>query len=139
VAFFIGTFENKVDRKGRVSVPSQFRQALSDSKFQGIVVFPSSRGGLLEACGADHIEQLVNDGPPANLLDDGPLAPVHDIFYQLQQLSFDGDGRVILPLAFRDLAGISDQAIFVGTGPYIQIWSPDRLAAYRAQRKGPTP
>jgi MraZ protein len=139
VAFFIGTFENKVDRKGRVSVPSQFRQALSGSKFQGIVVFPSPRGGLLEACGADHIEQLVNQGPSSDLLGDAPLAPVHDIFYQLQQLSFDGDGRVILPIAFRDLAGINDQAIFVGIGPYIQIWSPDRLAAYHAQRKGSTP
>jgi len=88
-------------------------------------------------------EALGLEAPPPeeepDLLGDAPLAPVHDIFYQLQQLSFDGDGRVILPLAFRDLAGISDQAIFVGIGPYIQIWSPDRLAAYRVQRKGPTP
>ncbi|MCH7957248.1 MAG: MraZ N-terminal domain containing protein [Proteobacteria bacterium] len=56
MAVFIGTFENKVDLKGRVSVPAQFRQTLAgqsfpNQSFQGIVVFRSYRAAAIEACG----------------------------------------------------------------------------------------
>ncbi len=53
MAVFIGTFENKVDRKGRVSVPAQFRQTLAAQSFQGIVAFRSYRADAIEACGFD--------------------------------------------------------------------------------------
>ena len=58
MATFIGTFENKVDKKGRVSVPATFRQALAGQGFQGIVAFPSHRADALEACGMDFIEEM---------------------------------------------------------------------------------
>jgi len=128
VAFFIGTYENKVDRKGRVSVPSMFRQALAQAEFQGIVAFPSSRGSNIEACGMDKMLQVVAQAETENLLGKKPLKPAADIFYNLKQLAFDGDGRITLPTSFRELAGIADQAVFVGVGQLFQIWSPESLA-----------
>ncbi|HMB78042.1 MAG TPA: division/cell wall cluster transcriptional repressor MraZ [Kiloniellaceae bacterium] len=128
MAYFIGTYENKVDRKGRVSVPSLFRQALAPGEFQGIVAFPSSRGKTIEACGMDLMHQVMAQAETVNLLGKKPLRPAADIFYNLKQLAFDGDGRIILPQAFRDFAGIADQAVFVGVGALFQIWSPEALA-----------
>src|SRR5580658_8107194 len=58
VALFISTFVNKVDRKGRVSVPAQFRAAVSDLSFNGIVLFPSINSRALEGSGIDRLEEL---------------------------------------------------------------------------------
>jgi len=135
VAVFIGTFENKVDRKGRVSVPAPFRQALADLSYQGIVAFPSRRAEVIEACGIDLMEKMIEEDLQVNLLDDAPDGPAAPIFYDLQQLPFDGEGRVILPAAFCDYAGIAEYATFVGVGKLFQIWRPERLAEYKAARR----
>ncbi|MEE8505288.1 MAG: MraZ N-terminal domain-containing protein, partial [Kiloniellales bacterium] len=57
MAVFIGTFENKIDRKGRVSVPAPFRLTLAGQSFQGIVAFRSYRAAAIEACGIDFMER----------------------------------------------------------------------------------
>jgi MraZ protein len=132
VAVFIGTFENKVDRKGRVSVPAQFRQALAGQSFQGIVAFRSYRAAAIEACGIDFMERL-NDGMSSSM---DLFSDAHDdlaatIFADSQQLPFDGDGRIILPALFGGHAGISERAAFVGMGPIFQIWEPAALEAHK--------
>ncbi len=134
MAVFIGTFENKVDKKGRLSVPSPFRHALSTQETPGIIVFPSRRANALEGCGMDLMEQLVGDQSQDDLLNDSAQDDPASIFYALQHVPFDGDGRVILPLGLRQEAGIEDAATFVGIGKRFQIWAPDRLAAYKEKR-----
>lgn len=136
VAVFVGTFENKVDRKGRISVPASFRAALTGQAFQGIVVFPSGSEPAIEGCDMDFMEEQVLSKMEVNLLDRGAKKKTPEIFFKLKQLAFDGEGRVILPPEFRAQAGIEDQAIFVGAGKLFQIWSPDRLTAFLAAEQG---
>ncbi len=130
VSVFIGTFENKVDRKGRVSVPAQFRQTLAGQSFQGIVAFRSYRAAAVEACGIDFMERL-NDGMSSmDLFSDDHDDLAATIFADSQQMPFDGDGRIILPARLAAHAGISDCAAFVGKGPIFQIWEPAALKTY---------
>ena len=136
MAVFIGTFENKIDRKGRISVPAAFRQTISGLPFQGIIAFPSRRAEAIEACGIDLMEELIAGETTGNLLSDQPQGPAARIFYDLQQLAFDGEGRVILPQSFRDYARIDGSGVFVGVGKLFQIWDPRQLADYRASQAG---
>ncbi|MCH7544649.1 MAG: MraZ N-terminal domain containing protein, partial [Proteobacteria bacterium] len=55
---FLSTFINKVDRKGRVSVPAPFRASLAGQVFNGIVAFRSYRQAAIEGCGIDRMERL---------------------------------------------------------------------------------
>ena len=59
MAVFIDTFVNKIDRKGRVSVPATFRAALADQPFQGIVAFPSFQLSALHCAGMDWMQSLI--------------------------------------------------------------------------------
>lgn len=136
MAVFIGTFENKVDRKGRVSVPATFRQSLSGLTFTGIIAFPSRRAAAIEACGMDLMEQLIAEQASVNLLSEQPDGPASPLFYDLQQLPFDGEGRVIVPPSLREFAGITGQATFVGVGKLFQIWDPQRLDEHRMNQAG---
>ena len=55
---FLSTYENKIDKKGRVSVPASFRSHLSNLGYNGIICYPSFNNQSIEACSQDRIEKL---------------------------------------------------------------------------------
>ena len=55
---FLSSFENKLDKKGRVSVPSTFRSHLNSMGYNGFITYPSFNHSALEACSQDRIEKL---------------------------------------------------------------------------------
>ncbi len=134
MAVFIGTFENKVDRKGRVSVPSQFRQTLGTQTFNGIIAYRSNRNPAIEACGMDFMETLQSGLTESyDYLSEEQEELGTLLFADSTQLAFDGDGRVILPPELTDYAAITDHAAFVGFGRNFQIWQPSALVGFKRQ------
>ena len=62
MALFLSRFDNKVDGKGRVSVPASFRADLTSDVFAGVVAFPSlNTNGAVDACDIGRMQQL-SDG-----------------------------------------------------------------------------
>ena len=57
---FLSSYENKLDKKGRVSVPATFRSHLSSLGYNGFISYPSFNHAALEACSQDRIEKLLN-------------------------------------------------------------------------------
>ena len=47
---FLSSFENKIDKKGRVSVPATFRSHLNSIGYNGFISYPSFNHQALEAC-----------------------------------------------------------------------------------------
>ena len=137
MALFISTFINKVDRKGRVSVPATFRAALAQQSFSGIYVYRSLTNEALEGCGSDHMDMLSE-----SLAQLDPFSVEYDdlstqIFGLSSQLPFDGEGRVILPQELLSTVGITDAVAFVGKGRTFQLWEPEafRIASEEARRR----
>jgi MraZ protein len=131
VALFMSTYVNKVDRKGRVSVPATFRAQLMGSAYQGIAAYPLFDEEVLEAAGVDRMQAM------SDASDDPGQSPEQRQLYRLvlgraQLLPFDPEGRILLPERFVAHAHLTDSAAFVGQGPTFQIWEPDRLAAEEA-------
>lgn len=129
---FVGTHENKVDQKGRVSVPAVFRTVLAGQAFPGVFVFPSHRAEAIEGCGMEFLEQLNAGVEKFSLFSESQDDLATIIFAQSLQLPFDSTGRIQLPESIRAHAGITDKAAFVGKGKLFQIWEPGRLAAQTA-------
>ena len=135
MSVFFGTFENKVDRKGRVSVPAPFRQILATSAFQGIIAFHYNAPKALEACSLEFMERLDQSVSDFPLFSDEHDDLAFNIFAQSRQLPFDGEGRVILPAALLEITGIRQHAAFVGKGPTFQIWEPAALEDRKAEAR----
>jgi transcriptional regulator MraZ len=135
MALFLSTYVNKVDKKGRVSVPASFRATLSGQTFAGIVAFRSPNFPALEACGGDRMERLSRslDDLPMFSREQDDLAAL--IFAGSFQLPFDGDGRIVLPEALASHAQITDRAAFIGRGPMFQIWNPDAYARFEDEAR----
>lgn len=121
---FFGTHDNKVDRKGRVSIPSLFRQALSQESFQGVVIYPSLTGLGLEGCGLSHFQWIGRhlDKLPPFSVDRERLTA--QIFPKARPLQWDGTGRIQLPGDLMNSAGIEDLAYFCGMYRVFRLLSP---------------
>lgn len=137
---FISTYVNKVDRKGRVSVPAPFRAVLSAQQFQGIIAFPSFTEPAVEAFGRDALEEMSRERFSRSLAEgqferaligSGPDDVVETILGLASELPFDGEGRIMLPQSLARFAGIDGQAAFVGRGNRFQIWAPERLEEHQ--------
>jgi MraZ protein len=143
VALFLSTFVNKVDRKGRVSVPATFRAALAGQNFTGIIAFRSFKTAAIEGSGIDRIEEMSDRLDALDQFSEESES-LASIFADAQQLPFDGEGRIVLPQALAEHAGITVSAAFVGLGRTFQIWEPEAHKAHqatlreRAKRQGTT-
>lgn len=139
MALFLSTFVNKIDRKGRVSVPASFRAALAGQAFQGVVMFRSSAHECLEGFGMDLMEEMSARLDAFDLFSAEQDDLATTIFGDAVQLPIDGDGRIILPPALTAFCQLDEQAAFVGMGRKFQIWNPvlfeQRRAEARAQVK----
>lgn len=135
MALFIDTFVNRIDRKGRVSVPASFRAALGSQNFQGIVALPSFKYAALQCAGMDWLEGLSAEVGRVDLFSDAHDDLTAALFSDARQLAFDGEGRVLLPAALIEHAGLREEAAFVGRGGIFEVWQPDSFAAYRAEAR----
>jgi MraZ protein len=135
MAVFLSTYVNKVDRKGRVSVPAEFRKVLAGQAYQGVVVFKSLQYAALDACSADHMEQLSDSLERLDLSNEEYELIETTIFGGSVQLPFDGEGRIVLPQHLCEFAGISEEAAFVGRRKTFQVWEPGALAAHEARMR----
>lgn len=131
MALFLSTTVNKIDRKGRVSVPAPFRNELAGLEFHGIVALPSFKAPSLQCGGMDWMERLSSGVSEYDMFSDEQDMLSATLFASAQRLAFDGDGRIVLPEILIDHAKLTDQAAFVGRGKLFEIWEPQAFAQHQ--------
>ncbi|PZP56717.1 MAG: division/cell wall cluster transcriptional repressor MraZ [Micavibrio aeruginosavorus] len=131
MALFLSTYVNKMDKKGRVSVPAPFRSALVGQNFQGVVLFRATGHDCLEgfdyASMAELSERLDHFDMFSSAQDD--LAT--SIFAEAVQCPFDSEGRISIPAHLMAHAKIEEGVTFVGLGKKFQVWSSDKFEKRR--------
>tara|TARA_B100001013_G_scaffold312969_1_gene218822 strand:+ start:59 stop:523 length:465 start_codon:yes stop_codon:yes gene_type:complete len=132
---FLSTYENKLDKKGRVSVPASYRSYLSSLGYNGVICYPSFNNQSLEACAQDRIEKISNTIDALN-----PFEEKRDIFAtsvlaESVNLQFDTEGRISIPHKLLKHTKIKSPILFVGQGKTFQIWEPNAYEKFRIQAK----
>lgn len=131
MAVFLSSFVNKIDKKGRVSVPASFRSVLGEGA-PGIVVFRSLQNEALDACSVAHLEILSASLEKLDLPPETFELIETTIFGGSVQLPFDAQGRISLPPSLAGAVGIADEVAFVGRRKTFQLWNPAKLEAHDA-------
>ena len=135
MGLFLSTTINRIDRKGRVSVPGPFRTALSDQLYAGLVILKSPIHDALEG-----FPYAMMDDIAARLDDYALFSGDQDdlaaaILAEAVPVTFDGEGRIVIPSGLLEYAGIEDEAAFVGMGRKFQIWAPEKWATRSGNAK----
>ena len=132
---FVSTTVNKLDAKGRVSVPAPFRLILAGQNTQGLYCIPSFVGPALDGFGdalISDFQQRLNALDP--FFSEDHDAQAQAVLAACRLLSLDDEGRVRLPDDFIAHAGIRDRVTFIGLGRKFQMWDPERFAPVEGER-----
>ena len=129
---FLSSYENKIDKKGRVSVPATFRSHLNSIGYNGFISYPSFNHPSLEACSQDRIEKLSNTIDSLNPFEEKRDYFATAILSESENLQFDTEGRVSLTDKLLEHAKIKDKILFIGLGKTFQIWEPKNFEKFKA-------
>ncbi len=130
---FRGEFHQKVDGKGRVSIPADFRRVLEagdpawcEGKVpEFVVVYGDHRRAYLECYTMDAADEV--DAQIARMARGSMERRMLERLFNGQSLktSVDESGRIVLPAKLRTKIGLTENAYFIATGDTFQIWKPE--------------
>ena len=132
---FLSTYENKLDKKGRVSVPATYRPYLSNLGYNGVVCFPSFNHQCIEAWPQDRIEKISNAIDSLNPFEEKKDYFSTSILSESINLQFDSEGRIILTTKLLKHSKIRNNVLFVGQGKTFQIWEPTSFEKFRVNAR----
>ena len=130
---FLSTFENRIDKKGRLSVPAPFRAVL-DRRRDPLYLFKSLTEPCLEGCGPERIGQIVDAIDSMDSLSE-EVATLQTMLSSAQEMKLDAEGRIMLSADFIAFAGLEGSALYAGIGRSFQIWLPDRYRSRETEAR----
>ena len=130
---FVSQFVNKIDKKGRVSLPSIFRNALPQNSKNEIMLYKSLKHNSIEGCSSSRIIDIADRINKLDIFSEDQDDFATSIFSEIIPTNIDKEGRFLLPHYLKKHSNISSEVTFVGQGHYFQIWEPK--AALERQKK----
>ena len=130
---FLDTVYNKVDTKGRVSLPADYRSIVKELSTE-IVCYRSLTAPCIEGCTEELLEKLATDiENSTDFFSETQDDLTNLIFGDAKRFTFDSTGRIVLTEKLLKHAEIKDNAVFVGKGRKFQIWSEENWAKEEAR------
>ena len=132
---FLSNATNKIDAKGRVSVPSVFRSVLTHTATEELYVYQDFVFPAISVAGPevlDRFERMIGSQDPFSPEANKMSLLIHGggVFMKL-----DGEGRLMMTDFIRDFTGITDRVTFAGRGDHFQLWEPAAFEAMQSQAR----
>ena len=132
---FLSSYENRLDKKGRVSVPASYRSHLSNLGYNGVICYPSFNHSSIEAWPQDRIEKISNAIDSLDPFEEKKDYFATSILSESINLQFDSEGRISLTPKLLKHAKIKSRMLFVGQGKIFQIWEPTTFEKFKMNAK----
>ncbi len=119
---FAGHFVNSLDSKGRVSIPSSFRQTLTTKGFNSIIL-TNHPDGCLYAYPPDEWNRILKKLSELPQSKKEIKAYKRFVVSSAVECQIDKQGRILIPHYHREYAKIEKEVLFAGVGAFIEVWS----------------
>lgn len=129
MARFKGQAAYSVDAKGRVAIPAKMRSALTPEA-QGTFTLTKGFEKCIYAYPQDEWKHKEEEYAALNRNNRNARHLVRMILMWAEEASLDGQGRISLPKALADYAGIGERALIIGSMDHIEIWDPNAFEDY---------
>ena len=123
---FISKFNNKIDKKGRVSLPSSFRNVLPKSNKNEIILYKSIKTKSIEGCGVQRLNEIAKRINNLDFFSEDYDDFTTSIFSEVVTANIDKEGRFLIPENLKKYANLKNEAAFFGQGHFFQIWEPSK-------------
>ena len=123
---FLGRFYHQIDEKGRVRIPTKFKEQLGDEPF----ITSGSNGSLLVYSQQDFYNKFLSKLTDLAIEDVEELQLARIFASNAIEGKEDKQGHILLPQHLIDHAGISKNLITIGVVDHVEIWSEETWTAY---------
>ena len=124
---FFGEYQYKVDEKGRLPLPPKFRREMRDG-----VILTKGIEKCIDVYPLSEWKRLA-DTLAAKVITPASLRRLNRaVFGSAFSVSFDGQGRITLPLPLRSYAEIGDTVVVVGANARVELWNEELWRAEAA-------
>ena len=130
---FLSQFVNRIDKKGRITLPSVFRNVLPKKSKNEIILFKSLKFNSIEGCSSERINRIANRIDELDIFSDDQDDFTTSIFSEIVPTNIDKEGRFLIPENLKLYSNIDKEVTFIGQGHYFQMWEPK--AAVARQKK----
>ena len=132
---FFGEYRNRMDAKGRLMIPARFREVLADE--ETMILKPGLDGCLLllPLSVWEVQARLIRDALPPTSSESRYLR--RRLLVGAEACSPDSLGRIVMPQALREHAGLRREAVILGMVDYAEIWSREKWGEYLSPRQAP--
>ncbi len=130
---FRGHYEHSIDAKGRTSLPARFRAQLPAEGDMRLVIAPALQPGTcLDVHPMQAWEELEERVAKLNRWDRDVMLFRRRYISAAVEVEIDKAGRVLIPAALRDKAGLQKEVLWAGVGTTMELWSQERWLAAQA-------
>lgn len=117
----MGEYNHTLDAKGRLIVPVKFRESLGES-----FVITKGMDGCLFVFDDAEWTSFSDKLHSLPMMDKETRQFTRFFLAGADEVSVDKMGRILIPAALREFADISKDAVLIGVGSRIEIWSKER-------------
>lgn len=133
---FVGTHQNRLDAKGRVSIPATFRNLLKNGDgVASLVLRPSHSHPSIECWPPAMFEALSAPLETFDMFSAEQDDLAATLFADAHSLDCDKEGRITIPEELKEYAGLTEGVVFMGLGRTFQIWEPAAAERRRAEAR----
>lgn len=119
---FTGTYQNSIDAKNRIIIPSKYRDVLG-----GRCMLTRGFDRCLYIYAMDDYEALVAKISKLRQSDKDVRKFIREFFSNTEECQIDAQGRILIPPHLREYAGITKELVTKGAMDKIEIWSIENL------------
>jgi MraZ protein len=129
---FTGEYRHTVDEKGRLAVPARFRGELVAGAFVSkwtdlcLAIFPKGAW-----------DDVATKVASLHLSDAAGRAFQRYLFASAFEVVLDRQGRLVVPAALREFAGLATDVAVIGSRDHVELWEPARWVAYSSAMDSP--
>lgn len=120
---FYGTYEIKLDAKGRMALPSKFRSQFPNDE----LVITKGYEPCLTIYPIDEFEKVFDQINSLSDFVEEHRVLKRSVIPNSAELEFDSSGRILIPKTLLTLAGIDKDVKLLGVGSYIEVWNNQQL------------
>ena len=121
----MSTFETKIDKKGRISIPARYRSLLEKSD-EELILFSTPESNYVQGCGNNYIKRLWETNLELDQISNEALY-IQDILSDSIHAKIDAEGRILLSEKLIKIAKLTSSVLFAGRGETFQIWDPENF------------
>ncbi len=128
---FLGTYYHTIDNKGRLTIPSRYRELLvaegayiTQGFDQNLMVLTETSFNAIYK----RINRLSMTNPTTRMLK-------RLIFSSADRVDVDKAGRILIPQFLREAVSLNSEVVIVGVGDYFEIWSSELWMEQNQQLK----